>query len=162
MKRLFFLLIISTVCCSLLTSCEDERTKYLTIGIFDGMVSVKDEYKNQIQYATIESKLYDITVIGISAYGFSNCKNLKELTINEGPTIIKEYAFDKCEQLYRIHISKSISSIGEYAFNDCLKLKLIFYNGTKEEWNKISKGTNWKDLERTCTIYYADETYELL
>ena len=147
MKRV---IIVFFVVCLMLISCEDPATRYLSVPVNTGMVSVDDDFRDEIKYAKIVS-----TTKGIDRYGFRDCKNLTKVTIEDGPTIIGEHAFEGCEKLYRIFIPKSINSIGAYAFYDCRNLDVIYYNGTKEEWEEISKDENWKDPKRTCTIYYS-------
>jgi hypothetical protein len=57
-------------------------------------------------------------------------------------TIGKE-AFYSCSSLETIHIPTSVTSIGEGAFRSCRSLKQITYAGTQDQWNKVTKGTNW-------------------
>ena len=147
MKRFF---IVFLVMCLMLISCEDYRTKYVVIPVNSRMARVDDDFRDEIEYAKIVS-----TAKGIDRYGFRDCKNLTKVIIEDGPTIIGEHAFEGCEKLHWISISKSINSIGAYAFHDCRNLDVIHYDGTKEEWEEISKDENWKDPERTCTIYYS-------
>lgn len=147
MKRV---IIVFFVVCLMLISCEDYRTKYVVIPVNSRMARVDDDFRDEIEYAKIVS-----IAKGIDRYGFRDCENLTEVTIEDGPTIIGEHAFERCEKLHWISIPKSINSIGAYAFHDCRNLDVIYYNGTKEEWEEISKDENWKDPERTCTIYYS-------
>ena len=105
-----------------------------------------------------------VTSIGNGA--FNGCTRLKSVTIPEGVTSIGENAFYKCSSLTSINIPSSVTTIGNGAFQDCSgltsitipdgvtsigneafyhcrSLATINYTGTEEQWNAISKGTNW-------------------
>ncbi|MBR5187152.1 MAG: leucine-rich repeat protein, partial [Clostridia bacterium] len=45
--------------------------------------------------------------------------------------------------LTSVTIGNSLTSIGEWAFYNCVRLTSITFNGTKAQWNAISKGYNW-------------------
>jgi len=52
-----------------------------------------------------------------------------------------------------------VTSIGSGAFDSCIGLKSIKFNGTKEQWNAISKGNGWKDdVPSTCKVICTDGT----
>ncbi|MBQ4140415.1 MAG: leucine-rich repeat protein [Clostridia bacterium] len=61
------------------------------------------------------------------------------IVIPEGVTAIREYAFEDFSNITTVSIPKSLQSIGSYAFYNCTKLTKINYNGTKAEWNSITK-----------------------
>ncbi len=52
---------------------------------------------------------------------------------------IGDNTFRNCSNLTSITIPKSVTSIGGYAFFGCGSLKDIYYLGTEEDWNAISK-----------------------
>ena len=109
-----------------------------------------------------------ITSIGLDA--FSNCpietatipttaieaiknKSLKRVILTGG-TNIGSNAFSHCDNLTSITIPNSVTSIGNDAFAYCFNLRSITYNGTKSEWNSISKGYYWnngRNVPVTCT-----------
>ena len=45
-----------------------------------------------------------------------------------------------------------------YAFAYCTNLKIINFEGTKAEWNAISKGDNWNVGCGTITVYCTNGT----
>ena len=52
-----------------------------------------------------------------------------------------------------------MTSIGERALRDCSNLANIYYKGTEEQWNAITKGTSWSynmgsDVEGGTVITY--------
>lgn len=62
---------------------------------------------------------YEYDVIRIGANAFSNCLNLKKITMPDTITDIGECAFSKCSALSSIEISDNVVSIGNSAFYDC-------------------------------------------
>ena len=76
---------------------------------------------------TVENVILDegIEIIGDNA--FSNCLNLKEITIPSTCYYIKDFAFYNCPTLEKVHISNNTHCIGGYTFFNCnnlIELKL--------------------------------------
>ncbi len=86
----------------------------------------------------------DGSVTSISSGAFSRCTGLTSVTIGKGVTSIGDDAFYGCTGLTSITIPDSVTSIGDLAFYGCTGLTSINFNGTKEQWNAISKGSYWK------------------
>jgi len=91
--------------------------------------------------------------------GFLNALNLASITIPNSVTSIGNWAFGGCSSLTSVTIGNSVTSVGLGAFYGCSKLKTVYYNGTEEEWNRIS-------IDSTCDYnstlinarYYYSET----
>ena len=96
-----------------------------------------------------------VTSIGDNA--FDNCSSLTSVTVGNGVTSIGYYAFGFCFKLTSVTIGKEVTSIGNYAFHRCNSLTTLNYNGTKAQWNNISKGYNQGDLSIT-SIKCSDGT----
>ncbi|MBQ7990439.1 MAG: leucine-rich repeat protein [Oscillospiraceae bacterium] len=71
-------------------------------------------------------------------YTFSDCINLKSVTLEEGVTTISQYVFKGCTSLEAITIPSTLESIDSYSFKNCNKLDHVhiphgtsyaFYNG---------------------------------
>lgn len=54
----------------------------------------------------------------------------------------KYYIFNCCNSIKTVSIPKSVKEIGPYAFNACDSITEVFYEGTKEEWERITIGEN--------------------
>ena len=78
----------------------------------------------------------------IGSYAFSHCV-FTSITIPDSVTSIGSSAFLRCSSLASITIPDSVTSIGKEAFADCTRLAHIYYTGTQEQWNAITKGTTW-------------------
>lgn len=66
-----------------------------------------------------------------------------KVSIPEGVTSIGEGAFANCFDLTEVILPASITAISSSAFFRCTALASIYFKGTEEEWNAITKGNNW-------------------
>ncbi len=95
-----------------------------------------------------------VTSIGDGA--FSECNRLTSITIPDGVTSIGRYAFSNCSSLTSITIPDSVTEIGYEAFEGCAGLTSIVYEGTIEQWNAISKGSDWNYNTGVYTVTCTD------
>ena len=82
-----------------------------------------------------------------------------DIVLPQGITEIYKYAFYKNKILNTVTIPDSVTSIGDFAFDDCVGLTDVHYNGTKEQWNGITKAENIGFNDGvTRTIHCTDGT----
>lgn len=102
------------------------------------------------------SKLTSITVpdsvTDIGSFAFSDCTDLTSITIPDSVTSIGDSAFAKCSKLTSITILNEAINIDAFAFIKCSNLAEIFYAGSKQEWNELSKGLQ-NDFSRVKIHY---------
>ncbi|MBR2323097.1 MAG: leucine-rich repeat protein [Clostridia bacterium] len=91
--------------------------------------------------SSLESIVIPANVESIGSSAFSECHNLKSITIENGSKLdrIGGYAFERCERLTSITIPKSVKSLGQNLFY--VSHNVVVYCEAPEEgkeWNK-----NW-------------------
>ena len=90
---------------------------------------------------------------------FNECTSLTTVNIPYGVTRIEAVAFGECESLETITIPNTVTFIGQYAFSHCYTLNVIRYEGTKAEWNAITKEADWiRYVEGQINIVCTDGT----
>ena len=96
-------------------------------------------------------------VTNIGERAFCDCRSLTSITIPDSVTNIGRSAFASCFSLTSITIPDSVTSIGEgNVFWQCGKLTNVTYNGTKEQWSKVGKDSNWNYNSAIKTITCTD------
>ena len=76
------------------------------------------------------------------AYGL----DIKKFIIPNNIIKISPCAFEACSDLTSITIPNSVTSIGNYAFSRCDRLKDVYYEGSKEDWENIEIKIGNKEL----------------
>jgi hypothetical protein len=76
-------------------------------------------------------------------YSLDGCDALREVTGLENVTRIGKYALSVGADLHSIRLTSSLKSIDEYACLKASSLNRIYFDGTVEQWNAISKGKGW-------------------
>jgi hypothetical protein len=114
---------------------------------FSGCINlIYNEYNNGL-YLGNTSKPY-IVLIKAKNKSITSCK------INDTTKFILSSAFSDCTSLTSVEIGDSVTSIGSYAFSNCYSLTSIKYCGTEDEWNNISKNSDWDYGAESYTITY--------
>lgn len=94
-------------------------------------------------YTKLKSISIPATVTSIGSAAFVECVGLTSVTIPESVTEIEHDMFGDCFGLTEVILPASITAIGGNAFSGCTALASIYFKGTEEEWNAITKGNNW-------------------
>ena len=117
-------------CKSLTSASIGSGVTSIGYGAFDGCASLTS--------ITIPN-----SVTSIGEYAFSHCTKLLSITIPDSITSIEDFTFNYCTSLTSVTMPNSITSIGSRVFYRCVKLESIFFEGTKEEFNSITKVNDW-------------------
>lgn len=120
-------------------------------------------YRNEI---VIPEKYKGGAVVAIGINGFANCTSLTSIIIPDSVTKIDNSAFSGCASLTSITIPDSITRIGDNAFSDCTSLTTLKFEGSWQQWNRISLGSNWyantqvKKVECSNDTIYIDLNFK--
>lgn len=80
------------------------------------------------------------------------------VTIDNGTVWINPCLFNKCTFIKTVTIPNSVLVIGQSAFNGCSNLETITYNGTVEEFNKITFASNVFSGTKAKSVICTDGT----
>ena len=101
------------------------------------------------------------SVTSIGDHAFFDCGSLTSITIPDSVTSIGDHAFRSCASLTSVTIPDSVTSIGNSAFKWCSSLTSFTFEGTVEQWNAISLGTNWGAFVPATEIICSNGTVSL-
>ncbi len=118
----------------------------------------------------LESVDYKGTAEAWVAVSFANqnanplgyAKNLKfngvlaeNVVINDTVTTINSYVFQNCESIKTLDLKLPLKSVLHDAFNGCVNLTDVYYDGTAEEWAKVSIGDRNEPLVNAVKHCYV-------
>lgn len=101
------------------------------------------------------------TITDIPSGSFWDCVSLTSVVIPDSVTSIGQYVFEGCTSLTSITIPDSVTRIWDSIFEGCISLTSITYTGTIEQWNSISKITDWNYGSSITEIQCSDGTITL-
>lgn len=87
---------------------------------------------------------------------YINNELITDANIADGVTEIKKYTFINNTALQSITIPSTVVTIGEYAFYGCTQLHTITFLGYREDWEIVTKGTNWNKEVPVTIIHCLD------
>lgn len=77
-------------------------------------------------------------VTDLGSHTFNECTSLKQIILPNSIADLGVYTFSYCNSLESICLPNSVKTIDGTAFYKCSSLKDIYYQGSKEDWSKIS------------------------
>ena len=93
--------------------------------------------------STLKKIVLPDSITNIGSGAFSGCSSLNSIEIPDGVTSIEGATFNNCTYLMHVLIPASVTSIGGAAFYNCNLALGIYFKGTQEQWDNISKGQYW-------------------
>ena len=96
------------------------------------------------------------SVTSIGSWAFYRCTGLVNVTIPDSITSISDHMFYCCQNLKNVTIPDSVVSIDIWAFSYCTSINNIYYEGTSEQWSKISIGSDNAPLGNASLYYYSE------
>ena len=86
---------------------------------------------------------------------FQTCVSLRSVTMQDGITAIGANAFNGCRSLSTLTIPAGLKSIGAQAFLNCCGLGLVYYRGSREEWEQV-------DIDETGNSYILNRNVHFI
>ena len=128
---------------SVLWGTSEEEKQFWFMDAQKTEVAIPDTITRFPAYAfagrtDLKSVTFGSGVTSIGANAFKGCTGLTNVTIGENVKTIGASAFSGCTGLTQITIPQSVTSIGSGAFANCSSSLTIVYDGTMEQWSKIS------------------------
>ena len=120
-----------------------EKLDYMETGVFQECMNL-----NEITWPASMSSVPPGTFAGSS---------INVIILQEGTSKIEDRAFQACEALTEVYLPVSVTSIGDYSFDGCSNLKDVYYAGTEQQKNGMTKQsvtTNTKFYN--ATWHYAE------
>ena len=96
---------------------------------------------NALRQTNITELVIPARVSVIEDYLLSTCTKLK--TVRAESSVLGSFMFVQCTALESLTISTNCKTFGSNMLTYCESLTTITYEGTKEQWNAITKPTNW-------------------
>ena len=131
----------------------------------------EDELEFHEESPTVEhvSKVHEVTKVkyegsstlppnltSIGGHAFAENQNLVVANVPPEVTKLGNSAFANCLHLRVVSLPNTITEIGYNCFFNCVELERINYAGTKDEWKKISRGSNWLSKAKTTEVVCSD------
>ena len=92
----------------------------------------------------------------IGGHAFAENQNLVVANIPLKVTKLGPGAFANCLKLQVVSIPTSVKEIGFNCFFNCVELERINYGGTKDQWKRVVRGSNWLAKAKTTQVVCAD------
>lgn len=131
------------------SSCDSLES----VVIPDGITEIS-EFAFSECYSLKEVVIPD-SVITINRCAFSQCYSLENVVIPDGVKMIGSMAFYGSSKLKEIKIPSSVEIIGDGAFQYCDELSLVYFMGSKDDWDFISFGKD-NEILTECDIHFFD------
>ena len=110
----------------------------------------------KVKYEQSSTLPPNLTSIG--GHAFAENQNLIVANIPLEVDKLGPSAFANCLNLQVVSIPTSVKFIGFNCFFNCVELERINYGGTKAEWKKIKRGSNWLAKAKTTEVVCLDGT----
>lgn len=108
-----------------------------------------------------ECPVTDVTILGggrIDDHAF-DYTNIERVKLGSGVTELGYSVFYICYSLNTLIMSNSVTSVGAGSFY-ATELRTVYFEGTLEQYRRISIGTNNQNLQGATKYYYSEEQPE--
>ena len=107
-------------------------------------------------FSCLDIEFLDVpgNIKNIEDEGFSGCKLLQEVIMEDGVEVIGESAFEGCDVLEKVTLASTVTEIGPYAFTECPELTYVYIS---EATTTIDEDAFWNS--ENVTIYTPAGSY---
>lgn len=122
------------------------QTALFEKSVYDDDFVYGDETKSSVIALRDRSKgeyNFPESVKTIGEYVFNYTENLTDLVIPEGIETLSFSSIENNLDLKSLSLPSTLKKIDNYAIAFCQFLSEVEYNGTKKQWEKITKGIDW-------------------
>ena len=95
------------------------------------------------------------SVTAMDYYAFEECSSLENVCVGEGVTTLSRGVFYNCVNLQSVTIPSNVTKIIDLAFCGCNELTDVYYQGTPDQWNAISIGSDNSALTNAVRHYHS-------
>ena len=92
-------------------------------------------------------------VLVLGEQAFYHCEGITEIQIPDSVIFLMNNTFEGCTGLSSIRLPSSMSRIVNGAFIGCTGLKDVYYEGSQEEWEKMTEHFDI-GLDKGTKIHY--------
>lgn len=90
----------------------------------------------------------------IDVAAFMSCEKLEKVIIKRGTTCVDNSAFDGCKKLKEVYLPITILKISPFAFANNNSLSDIYYEGSKDMFEKVKIATMMNEDFKNANVHY--------
>ena len=90
-------------------------------------------YLEEIHLCSSEYDVFEL----LGEFSFDGCERLQKVYASSSMAVIPSCAFYRCHALRELHLKPGLKRIEGYAFSPAAALTDIYFEGTREEWERI-------------------------
>lgn len=120
------------------------------------IIRVYNWYSNIVEMPINKLTINHVDTIGGGV--FRNIDDLQLVDIQSGTRYISSSSFRDNDNLQTVYLPPSVERINSYAFYNCPLLTDVYFNGNQQQWNSVTKASNWKPnatkVHWHCTVTF--------
>ena len=120
------------------------------------IIRVHNWYSNIVEMPINKLTINHVDTIGGGV--FRNIDDLQLVDIQSGTRYISSSSFRDNDNLQTVYLPPSVERINSYAFYNCPLLTDVYFNGNQQQWNSVTKASNWKPnatkVHWHCTVTF--------
>lgn len=118
----------------------------IKVKIFDNRVFLLEEDKALLSVKKDNVIIFDESIKVIGESFMQNDLTIEGLILSDNIEEVETNAFLGCKNLKFVVLGKNLNTIGQCGFTGNDALRYVIYNGTKEDFDKISRGEPFEKL----------------